>query len=332
MTRVARTMPGLGALAALATLTAAAPIKPSGFELVVLGARGGIEDGNLTSFMIHPEGDPRAVTCDAGSLVQGLRVAAAKGVLADAPTGSGLSRVGYALTHDIKGYLLSHAHLDHVNGLIVASPDDASKPIYALPSVNAEVGRSYFRPGPWSNFTDRGAEPRLGKYHVVDLVPAASTALAGTAMRVTAYPLAHGGLESTAFLMEHGESSLLCFGDTGPDQIERSDKLRRVWTSIADRVRTKRLKAIVIEVSFANDRADDKLFGHLTPRWLLAELHRLEALAGKGSLKGLPVVVSHIKYSLADTQPQQRIMAELQAGNDLGLRFVLPEQGERLRF
>lgn len=320
------------ALAAMLLATAASPApNPGSFDMVVLGARGGIEDGNLTAFMIHPHGDPRAVTCDAGSLVQGLRVAEARGVLADAPAGSGMSRVGYALTHDIKGYLISHAHLDHVSGLIVASPDDSAKPIYALPSVNAELGRSYFRPGPWSNFTDRGAEPRLGKYHVVDLASRESTPLAGTAMTVTAYTLAHGDLESTAFLVEHGQDALLCFGDTGPDQVERSDKLHQVWTAIAGRVRAHRLKAIVIEVSFPSDRPDGKLFGHLTPHWLLAELHRLEALAGKGSLKGMPIVVSHIKYALADVQPQARIMAELEAGNDLGVRFVLPEQGQRLR-
>jgi len=274
------------------------------------------------------------VTCDAGTLVQGLRVAEAKGAFQDVrvPAGEGLSRVGYVLKHDIKGYLISHPHLDHLSGLIIASPDDAAKPIYALPSVNAEIARSYFRPGPWSNFTDRGAEPRLGKYHVEDLTPGTPMALAGTAMTVTPFPLAHGGMESTAFLIEHGQDALLCFGDTGPDAVEHADKLQRVWTAIAERVRAKRLKAIVIEVSFANDRADDKLFGHLTPRHLLRELHKLEALAGKGSLRGMPIVVSHIKYALSDVQPQRQILAELQAGNDLGVRFVVPEQGQRLRF
>lgn len=316
-------------LAMLATATAPAP---SAFDMVVLGARGGIEDGNLTAFMIHPHGDSRAVTCDAGTLVQGLRVAAAKGTIGPAPAGSGLSPVGYALTHDIKGYLISHAHLDHVGGLIVASPDDSAKPIYALPSVNAEILRSYFRNGPWSNFTDRGEPPRLGKYHVADLVPGATTPLADTAMAVTAFPLQHGPLESTAFLVEHGQDGLLCFGDTGADSVEHSDKLRQIWTAVAERVRAKRLKAIIIEVSFASARPDDKLFGHLTPRLLLAELHTLEGLAGKGSLQGLPIVVSHIKYSLTDTQPQKQILAELQAGNDLGVRFVVPEQGQRLRF
>ncbi len=60
-----------------------------GFDVVALGARGGIEDGNLSAFMISPAGDGRAVTCDAGSLVNGLRVADEKGVFdaVDVPAG-----------------------------------------------------------------------------------------------------------------------------------------------------------------------------------------------------------------------------------------------------
>ena len=40
------------------------------------------------------------------------------------PADTDQSRAGYVLTTRIKGYLISHAHLDHVAGLIIASPDD----------------------------------------------------------------------------------------------------------------------------------------------------------------------------------------------------------------
>ncbi|UYY59670.1 hypothetical protein [Sphingomonas sp. S2-65] len=46
----------------------------------------------------------------------------------------------------------------------------------------------------------------------------------------------------------------------------------------------------------------------------------------------MPIVVAHIQYALGDTQPQRQILSELHAGNDLGVRFVIPEQGQRLRF
>ena len=305
-----------------------------GFDLVALGALGGIEDGNLSAWLIHPHGDDRAVTCDAGTLVNGLRVAAEKGAFANVtvPADAGQSPVGYVLATRIKGYLISHAHLDHVAGLIVASPDDSKKPIYALPSVGADLVETYFNWKVWPNFTDRGKAPQLKKYALSDLAPGVATPLKDTAMTVTAFPLSHGGMESTAFLLESDGDAVVCFGDTGPDAVEKGTRLRDVWAAVAGRVKEKRLKAIVIESSYTSDRPDNLLFGHLTPRWVLESLRELDGLAGGNALKGLPVVVSHIKYSLTREQPQKQMLQELEAGNDLGVRFVIPEQGSRWHF
>ena len=151
-------------------------------------------------------------------------------------------------------------------------------------------------------------------------------------MTVTAYPLSHGGMESTAFLLESDGEGILCFGDTGPDAVQKVTRLHDVWTALADRVKQKRLKAIMIEASYTSDRPDNLLFGHLTPRWLLDTLRDLDRQAGGNALKGLPVVVSHIKYSLTKEQPQKQMLQELEAGNDLGVRFVIPEQGSRWHF
>jgi 3',5'-cyclic-nucleotide phosphodiesterase len=309
-------------------------IAAEGFDVVALGALGGIQDGNLSAFLIHPHGDGRAVTCDAGTLVNGLRVAEEKGALAGitVPADSSLNRVGYVLTTMIKGYLISHAHLDHVAGLVIASPDDGKKPIYALPSVGADLVETYFNWRAWPNFSDRGKPPQLKKYTIEDLKPGAAMPIKDTAMTVTAFPLSHGGVESTAFLLESDGEGVLCFGDTGPDAVEKGTRLLDVWTAVAERVRHKRLKAIVIEVSYTSDRPDNLLFGHLTPRWLLGELRALDKLAGGLALKDLPVVVSHIKYSLTKEQPQKQMLQELEAGNDMGVRFVIPEQGSRWHF
>lgn len=305
-----------------------------GFDVTVLGARGGIEDGNLSAFMIAPHGDRRAVTCDAGSLVNGLRVAEARGTLksADIPADSPYTPVGHALAEDLKGYLISHAHMDHLAGIVIASPDDSKKPIYGLASVNERISRNYFNWEAWPNFATIGKEPRLGKYELVDLAPAAKTELKGTAMQVTAFPLSHGGTESTAFMLESGEDVVLCLGDTGPDEVEKGTALKTLWEAAAPALRDGRLKGLIIEVSYANAQPDNLLFGHLTPNWLLKSLRDLEALAGKGSLKDIPVVISHVKYSLkkGDT-PQQIIARELEAGNELGVRFVIPEQGDAIR-
>lgn len=117
----------------LAALPARAQREPA-FDVVVLGATGGIQDGNLSAFLVRPAHEPRGVACDAGSLVNGIRVADERGAFADVvvPPGSRYSRIGHVLTDTIQGVLISHAHLDHVLGLVIASPDDVSKPVYAL--------------------------------------------------------------------------------------------------------------------------------------------------------------------------------------------------------
>jgi len=243
-----------------------------GFDVLALGALGGIEDGNLSAWLVHPHDDSRAVTFDAGTLVNGLRVAEEKGTL-DAmgiPTDSKLSRTGYVLTDRIKGYLISHAHLDHVAGLVIASPDDSKKPIHALPSVAQALSDSYFNWIAWPNFTDRGNAPQQKKFPIAELKPRVAVPLQDTKMTVTAFPLSHGGVESTAFLVESDGDAILYFGDTGPDPVEKTTKMHDVWTAVADKVRQHRLKAILIESSYTSDRPDAQLFGHLTPKWILA--------------------------------------------------------------
>jgi 3',5'-cyclic-nucleotide phosphodiesterase len=323
------------ALAASAALWPAAALAADGFDVTTLGARGGIEDGNLSAYLIRPHDDDRYVTCDAGALVNGLRVADAKGAFdqVKVPEDSPYSRVGYILTQKIKGYLISHAHMDHIAGLIAASPDDSKKPIYTLPSVSERISRDYFNWEAWPNFGDGGKAPALSKYHYQTLVPGQKLPIADTAMSVTAFPLSHGGVESTAFLIESGSDALLCFGDTGPDEVEKTTKMHDVWTAVADKVRQHQLKAIIIETSYSNAQPDKSLFGHLTPAWLLKSLHDLDSQAGGGALKDLPIVVSHIKYSLKKgDQPQVEIDKELEAGDDLGVRFIIPEQGEHWHF
>ena len=306
-----------------------------GFDVVALGARGGIQDGNLSGFMIAPHGDTRAVTCDAGSLVNGLRAADEKGVFDDValPEDLPYDRIGYVLTQHIRGYLISHAHLDHIAGLIVASPDDSGKPIYGLSLVNERIARTYFNWDAWPNFGDRGNAPQLGKYDYRDLAPGQSQELYGTGMVVTAFPLSHGSTELTAFLIESGDDALLCFGDTGPDDVEQSTRMGDIWTAVAAKVRRGQLRAIIIEVLYTNTQPDNQLFGHLTPAWLLKSLRVLDEKAGEAGLEGLPVVVSHIKYSLKKGQtPQEEILKELQADNDVRVRFIVPDQGDSWHF
>jgi 3',5'-cyclic-nucleotide phosphodiesterase len=65
--------------------------------------------------------------------------------------------------------------------------------------------------------------------------------------------------------------------------------------AIAPLIKKKQLKGIFIEVSFPNEQADNSLYGHLTPKLLLQEMHALAELSGKKALKGFKIVVTHLK-------------------------------------
>jgi 3',5'-cyclic-nucleotide phosphodiesterase len=126
-------------------------------------------------------------------------------------------------------------------------------------------------------------------------------------------------------------------GDTGPDEAERCDNLHQVWKAIAPLVREGRLRGMFMEISYPDERALTHLYGHLTPRWLMAELHHLAALVDvqrpTEALRGVTVLVSHIKPTLQRVQPERaQIMQQVEALNDLGIHFLFPEQGDRIAF
>lgn len=306
--------------------------KPA-FELVVLGGKGGIQDGNLSAFLLRALSDQTYVSLDAGTLVNGINIAQQRNAfdeltLVQDPQ---WNTTGTILRHHVKGYLISHGHLDHVAGLLISSPEDSAKPIYALPSVNQTLLDSYFNWQGWANFTNKGLPPRLNQYQLVDLVPQKSHSIADTSLKVTAFSLSHP-LESTAFVIENNQDLFVYLGDTGPDQIEKQGKLKALWQYLAERLKEKRLRALVIEVSFANQRPDTLLFGHLTPKWLIQELTQFHALVeDKAKIKDLQVIISHIKYTLKNgPDPKEQIEQQLDQANSLGFKFVLVSQGQRL--
>ncbi|MBB2205966.1 3',5'-cyclic-nucleotide phosphodiesterase [Gluconacetobacter takamatsuzukensis] len=339
--------PGLPFLLPAFLLLASFPFLPSpapaatpapGFVVTVLGARGGMLDGNLSAYMIRPTGDDRAILCDAGTVTAGLVAADRAGALDDVavPPGTGLTRPGYVLAHTIRAYLLSHAHLDHVAGLVIASPDDGPKPIYALPATLHDLSAHLFNWRIWPNFGDAGPPPTLGKYHYRPLVPGRADPVPDTAMTVTAWPLSHGGIDSTAFLLAANGAAILYLGDTGPDAVEGGHRLDDLWRAVGPQLAAHRLKAIIIEASYDDTRPDRLLFGHMTPAWVADTLRDLARRAGgPDTLRGLTVLIGHVKASLATgPAPQEAIRRDLlrDAARDglQDVRFVIAEQGQRL--
>lgn len=299
---------------------ASAQIKT--FELIPLGVLGGIDESNLSAYMLAPAGSNDYVCLDAGTLHYGIK----KAIQNNALSGD----VDEVLKKLIKGYLISHPHLDHVAGLIINSPDDVGKNVYGLPSCLDVLRDNYFTWKSWANFGSDGDKPILNKYHYTPLTPGAETPIANTRMSVQAFVLSHGNpYQSTAFLVKSGDSYLLYLGDTGADQVEKSNKLQTLWQQVAPLVKNKKLKAIMIEVSYPDEQPEKQLFGHLTPRLLMHEMDVLGRLSGIQAMKGLPVVITHIKPS---GHHEKQIKQELDHSNSLQLNLIIPEQGKLLEF
>ncbi len=292
------------------------------FQVIPLGVKGGLDESNLSSYMIAPSGSNNFICADAGTIRHGVDVAIShhlfKGNAED------------VVKNNIKGYLISHAHLDHVAGLIMNSPDDSPKNIYALPSVIDVLRDKYFTWKAWANFTNEGEMPRLGKYTYVPLKENEKKALAGTEMEVTAFPLSHGpSYESSAFLIGHQDAYILYLGDTGSDQVEKSTRLQQLWEHIAPLITKNQLKAIFIETSFPDKQPEKLLFGHLTPHLLMAELGKLSQLTNPAALKKVSIVITHTK---SFGKEEQELIAELEKDNLLQLKLVVPEQGKSMFF
>jgi 3',5'-cyclic-nucleotide phosphodiesterase len=293
--------------------------QKSSFQVVPLGTKGGIDEKNLSAYLLAPSNTKDFICLDAGTVNAGIEKAIDNKVF----------RVSTSevLRKYIKGYLISHAHLDHVSGLIINSPADSSKTVYATNKCMEMMENHYFNDQTWANFGDKGAGFPLKKYHFQTLNEGEETTISNTKMTVKAFSLSHvNPFESTAFLIKSGESYALYLGDTGPDSVEKSDKLKLLWTAVAPLVQNNQLKGIFIEVSFPNEQPDQFLFGHLTPNYLMKELHVLEDLAGKGTLKRFKIIVTHLK---PPTKNIVKIKEQLKKQNDLEIKIIYPEQGKR---
>jgi 3',5'-cyclic-nucleotide phosphodiesterase len=309
------------------------------FVTIVLGTAGGLMESNLSSYLLAPTGSTDFVALDAGTLLTGLQQANRKGNLSDIAlaTPSSLSVEGQVLTQHIKAYLLSHAHLDHLAGLVLNSPEDVAKNILALPSTIDHLRDHVFNEQIWPNFGDEGPGRPLKKYHFVRLHPGQEHAIAGTPLTVLPFVLCHAGAPSTAFLLQAKGAYALYVGDTGPDEAEQCDNLYQMWQAITPLVRHGSLRGLFLEISYPNGRNVTQLYGHLTPLWLMKELHRLAALVNPhqptSALSGITVIVSHIKPTLQRVQSERgQIIEQVAELNDLGIRFLFPEQGDRIEF
>ena len=68
---------------------------------------------------------------------------------------------------------------------------------------------------------------------------------------------------------------VLIFGDVEPDTISLSPRNSQVWSEAAPKIASGQLRGIFVECSYDDAQSEDTLFGHLAPRYLIAELKAL---------------------------------------------------------
>ena len=292
----------------------------NGFKIIPLGVKGGLDEANLSAYLVAANGTENYICLDAGTIYAGIKKAIENKLFVE--TNADEIQKKY-----IKGYFISHGHLDHLAGLILNAPNDSPKPIYAFPSVIEVLKNNYFTWKSWANFANEGEQPILKKYTYQNLVASQEIKVANTELYVTPFSLSHvHPYESSAFLVRNNKDYLLYLGDTGADTVEKSSKLSALWSAIAPIVSAGKLKAIFIEVSFDNSLPDKALFGHLTPRLLMQELNRLNELSN-GNITKTKIFVTHIKPC---GNCESMIKKQITEANTIGVTIEYPVQGSMI--
>ena len=292
----------------------------TGFTIVPLGVKGGLDESNLSAYLVAANGTTNYISLDAGTINAGIQKAIEKKSFNENSPEEIQKKY-------IKAYFISHGHLDHLAGLVLNAPNDIAKPIYAFPSVIDVLKNNYFTWKSWANFASEGDKPILNKYTYQPLMAGKEFQIPNTELSVSAYSLSHvNPYESSAFLVRNASDYLLYLGDTGADTVEKSNKLTELWTAVAPLVKTAKLKAIFIEVSFDNSMPDKALFGHLTPKLLIQELHKLNDLT-EGKLKNTTIYITHIKPC---ANCEETIKQQIKEDNQLGLHIAYPIQGKAI--
>ena len=294
-----------------------------GFTIIPLGVKGGLDESNLSAYLVKAKGAEIYICLDAGTIYTGLQKITKSNIFTPLKDATDIQK------KYINSYFISHGHLDHTAGLVLNSPGDSyKKNIYAIPSVIEVLKSSQFSSKSWSNFANEGDQPIIGKYNYQHLTPEKEIEVVGTGLFVTPFVLSHvKPYESTAFLVRNQSDYLLYLGDTGPDEVEHSTQLANLWNHIAPLVQKNQLQYIFIEVSFSNKVPDASLYGHLTPNWLMKEMSQLQKLTGD-KLKNVVIMVTHIKPC---DGCEMVIKDELKIANSLGLNIQFPQQGELIQ-
>ena len=289
-------------------------------EIVPLGVYGGSDESNLSAYLVGEKDKNEYIAMDGGTIYSGIKTAIKNETFT--------TSINDVLKNYIKGYFISHGHLDHLGGMIINSPEDAKKPIYGTKEMIKVLKENYFTNAAWANFGSEGELPIINKYQYKEFKNKDEFTIENTNLNAKIYELSHvNPWKSSAIKVSTATQSLIYFGDTGADRLEKTYHLKNVWQDIAPEIKSGKLKTIMLEVSFPNSQPDHLLFGHLTPKLFMEEMNVLANYVGKEKMKYLNIVITHIKPK---EDFEKIIKQELEISNNLQLNLIYPQQGKRI--
>ena len=290
-------------------------------KIICLGEFGGVAAGNLSCYLLQiglgNDGKPEYLCLDGGSPIDGLW-----------KYNSQKENKGKEISlQQIKGYLVSHCHLDHVAGLAIMTPATfgwaeppaliASKT--ALKEMEENIFNDVLWPKIlWNNFKRM---PLFGFQYTQNSMNASESAKLRN-VSVSMDHVFHGNKEkgSSVFYITDTVSNktVVYFGDvTSVEHMSMTPKqqarvqLDRAWNRIA----SMDVSSIFIECAFSN--AYSMLFGHLNPKLLKDEIEIYLRLRNKENnnthnTNPFTLFVTHMKpLPNGDEKDRTTIMSEV---------------------
>lgn len=307
--------------------------NPNFGNVVCLGEYGGVSCGNLSCYLLQigtdeEDGRPEYLCLDGGSPIDGLWI--------------------YNRNHpddkidlkQIKGFVVSHCHLDHVAGLAVMTPATygwkprpaliASKKV--MKELRAHIFNDILWPSIlWDNF-DR--LPLLLTSNVKDENFVAHEVAKVRNVTVSADYVFHGNDKgSSVFYITDNVSkkTVVYFGDVTSVEhmkMESNPKARLELDHVWNRVAKMDVTSIFMECAFTNKIS--MLFGHMNPKLLKEEIERYISL--RPSQSPFNLFVTHMKPAPnGDETDRETIMSEVTKSlKDYAyINIMFLRQGER---
>ncbi|KAI0085432.1 cyclic-AMP phosphodiesterase [Irpex rosettiformis] len=294
----------------------------STFDLVVVGCGGGPNEHNLSSYLLKPS----EKTWSEGivALEAGSGIGALTRILERTPDIFDQAGRDHELLKPhapaevlswIRCYLISHAHMDHINSLVLCAGSLAgtTRSVYAVQQTLKDI-EQVFSDRLWPNLASwDGSNGTSLIYKQLQLDGRYEQISDGISVRTM--PLSHGRMrnkvtyESAAFFLRHDASNkeLLFFGDVEPDTISRRGWNRDIWRAAAQKI-PYTLSTIFIECSYPSGRLADRLYGHMSPEHLISELISLadEVVKVRRAVKGGEQPVARKKQRLEVDSAEER--------------------------